>query len=187
MKLIAIVVAGSLGLAGALWPQEPPRRVSDNGRARFLFHGIFEGLVEDGVQAEIVERVLARRDEWFVPKCPICNAVHAAFQAYASYARDHGWRSPRTDGLPPWFGLGLPADTVEALKSGVVKLRHGALEKLVQRYIAQRFSRLKMTDAEAESMRIALKLGMKEGLGFLKDSGGEELFPSSCPSCEGAN
>jgi len=113
--------------------------------------------------------------------------VHAAFRAYSSYARDNGWKSPRKDGLPPWFGDGLPKETVEALKSDDIKTRHGALEKLVDKYVTQRFARLKMTEQESDRMRVALKIGMKEGLEAMKRTRSEERFPSSCPSCEGAN
>src|SRR5262245_25588013 len=168
MKLAAIVAVAGLGAAGALWRQEPVSPVPDAERTRFLFHGVLEGLIEDGAQAEIVERILAERDSWFVPKCPICGSVHAAFRAYASYARDNGWKSPRKDGLPPWFGAGFPKETVEALKSEDVKTRHGAFEKLVQRYVERRYARLKMTREEAAKMRDALKLGMKEGLEAMK-------------------
>ena len=187
MKIaIALAVAG-LGTVGALWRQDPLSPVPDEERTRFLFHGVFEGLVEDGAPAEIVERILAHRDAWFVPKCPICHSVHAALRAFASYARDNGWKSPRKDGLPPWFGVGFPKETVEALKSEDTKTRHGAFEKLVHRYVERRFARVRMSREDIDKMRDALKLGMKEGLEMLKSSGREELFPASCPSCEGAN
>jgi hypothetical protein len=187
VKIIAAASLAILGLAGTFWMQEKGSPVSSSERTRFLFHGILEGLMEDGVQAEVVDRILDRKDDWFVPKCPICNSVHAAFRAYSSYARDNGWRSERKDGLPPWFGLGLPKETVEALKSDDIKTRHGALEKLVEKYISQRFARLKMTGPEIDRMREALKFGMEEGLTSLKRSKREEMFPVSCPSCEGAN
>ena len=187
MKIAAMVALAGLGAAGALWRQEPVSPVPDAERTRFLFHGVFEGLVEDGAQAEVVERILAQRDAWFVPKCPICYSVHAAFRAYASYARDNGWRSPRKDGLPPWFGVGFPKETVEALKSEDVKTRHGAFEKLIHRYVDKRFARVRMTRDEIDKMRDALKIGMNEGLEAMKRTKSEEQFPASCPSCEGAN
>lgn len=187
MKIIAVCLLAVAGIAGTLWTQEKGGPVSSNERTRFLFHGVLEGLMEDGVQAEVVDRILDRRDDWFVPKCPICISVHAAFRAYSSYARDNGWKSLRKDGLPPWFGSGLPKETVDALKSDDIKTRHGALEKLVEKYVAQRFARLKMTQEETSRMREALATGMKEGQDAMKRTKSEERFPSSCPSCEGAN
>ncbi|HTF57992.1 MAG TPA: hypothetical protein VK661_12235 [Planctomycetota bacterium] len=187
MKIIAIASLAALGLGGAFWPQEKGSAISSSERTKFLFHGVFEGLVEDGAQAEVVDRILENKDAWFVPKCPICVSVHAAFRAYSSYARDNGWRSPRKDGLPPFFGDGFSKETVEALKSDDTKRRHGALEKLVEKYITRRFAQLKMTQEEFDRMHEALKIGMKEGMDAMKRTQSEERFPSSCPSCEGAN
>lgn len=187
MKIIAAASFAVLGLAGTFRLQEGGSPVSSSERTRFLFHGVFEGLVEDGAQAELVDRILDKKDEWFVPKCPICVSVHAAFRAYSSYARDNGWKSPRKDGLPPFFGDGFPKETVEALKSDDTKTRHQAFEKLVHKYVGQRFARLKMTQEERDRMQEALKIGMKEGTEAMKRTKTEELFPASCPSCEGAN
>src|SRR6266850_7031279 len=113
MKTAAVILLAGLGAAGIVWRQEKWTRDPNADRTRFLFHGVFEGLVEDGAQAEVVDRILDKKDEWFVPKCPICVSVHAAFRAYSSYARDNGWRSPRKDGLPPFFGDGFPMETIE--------------------------------------------------------------------------
>jgi len=187
MKTALVLALAGLGAAGAFWRQEAAGPVPADDRTKFLFHGVFEGLVEDGAQVEAVEKILAHKDEWFVPKCPICYAVHAGFRAYASYGRDNGWRSPRKDGLPPWFGAGWPAETIDALKSEDIKTRHGALERLVNRYVDRRFARTKMTEKEVESMRISLKIGMKEGFVAMERTNSKERFPASCPSCEGAN
>ena len=187
MKIAAIAVLAGLGVAGFLRPQEGAGPVSDTDRTRFLFHGVFEGLVDDGAQVDVVARILEKKNEWFVPKCPLCISVHAAFQAYASYGRDNGWKSPRKDGLPPWFGTGFPKETLAALQGDDVKVRHQALEKLVHRYVNQRFGRIQMTQEERARMRESIKEGMGEGLKMLKQAGSEELFPASCPSCEGAN
>lgn len=187
MKIAAIAALAGLGVASFLGKQEDVGPVSYADRARFLFHGVFEGLVEDGAQVELVEGILARKDEWFVPKCPICLSVHAAFRAYASYGRDNGWKSPRKDGLPPWFGAGLPKETMDALLSKEVETRHKAFEALVSKYVKARFEKVKMSDDARDRMQESLKIGMKEGLTNLKSSGDEKLFPVSCPSCEGAN
>jgi len=187
MKILAAAAIGFLGFAGTFWMQDRERPVTSGERTRFLFHGVYEGLIEDGAQAEVVERVLAKRTEWFVGKCPICDSVVSAFQAYLDLCKRHGWKTDRKDGLPMWFGGGLPKETVEALKSDDVKRCHGALQSLVGKYVGRRFETLQMTAGRKDRMQEALKIGMKEGLNRMKESGSEELFPTSCPSCEGAN
>ena len=187
MKTALVLALAGLGAAGAFWRQEEGSPVSDDDRTKFLFHGVFEGLVDDGAQVEAVEQILAHKDEWFIPKCPICFAVHAGLRAYASYGRDNGWKSPRKDGLPPWFGYGWRAETLDALKSEDIKTRHKAFEGLVSKYVEARFERVKMTGETRNRMRESIKIGMKEGLEMLNSQNLKDSFPASCPSCEGAN
>jgi uncharacterized C2H2 Zn-finger protein len=186
MKLAAIAILAGLG-AAAFGLQERERPVTNEERTRFLFHAIYEGLIEDGAQLASVKAILDKRNEWFIARCPVCDSVFAAFQAYFMYSENHGWKTDRADGLPDWFGRGWSKETVADLKHPEVKRRHAALKGIVEKYVARRFETVKMTDARRDRMQESLKIGMKEGLGFLKDSGGEDLFPSSCPSCEGAN
>jgi phosphoglycolate phosphatase-like HAD superfamily hydrolase len=113
--------------------------------------------------------------------------VGAAFRAYAVYAQDHGWKTDRQDGLPPWFGPGLSKEIQEGLAHADVKKRHAALQSLVEKYVTRRFDNLRMSDERRIRMKESLKEGMGLGLKRLKESGGEAMFPSSCPSCEGAN
>src|SRR5262245_17600764 len=136
MKFAAVPVLAGLVVAGFVGLQEEGSPVSSSDRTKFLFHAVLEGLMNDGAQADVVQRIVEKKDEWFVPKCPICTSVHAAFRAYSLYARDNGWRSDRKDGLPPWFGGGFSKETVEALKSDDVKRRHGEFEKLIQKYVS---------------------------------------------------
>ena len=185
MKFLAI--GAVLAAAGALGLQEAERPITNHERTRFLFHAIFEGLVEDGAPQATVKAIIEKRNEWFIPKCPICDAVLAAFNAYAVYGEHHGWKSPRKDGLPDWFGNGWTRETVADLGNADVKKRHAVFQALVEKYVDRRFETVKMTPARKDRMQEALKIGMKEGLSRLKESGNEELFPSSCPSCEGAN
>jgi hypothetical protein len=185
VKLLAIGVV--IAAAGAYGLQEQERPVTDHERTRFLFHAMFEGLVEDGAQQAVVKAIVDNRNEWFIPKCPLCVSVLAGFHAYATYGEHNGWKSPRKDGLPDWFGGGWTRETVAELHHADLKRRHAALQALVEKYVARRFETVKMTGARKDRMRESLKIGMNEGLSRLKESGSEDLFPSSCPSCEGAN
>src|SRR5687767_13620780 len=94
MKLIAtgIVIAA----AAAFGLQERERPVTNEERTRFLFHAIYEGLIEDGAQPGSVKAILDKRNEWFIPRCPICDSVFTAFQAYFMYSENHGWKTGRT-------------------------------------------------------------------------------------------
>ena len=186
MKLLlpAFIMAG---VAGSLVLQDREKPVSDVERTRFLFAAVHEGLIEDGPGEQALKPIVERRNEWFVPKCPICDAVYSAFRAYTAFAHDHGWKTDRKDGLPSWFGPGFSKEVSEGLAHADLKTRHGVLQKLVERYVSRHFDRIRMTDTQKSLMQEAMKLGMKEGLEMLKATKSEEFFPGSCPSCEGAN
>jgi uncharacterized C2H2 Zn-finger protein len=186
MKItIAVLLIGSGAAAFALQEREGP--VPDGERTRFLFHAIYEGLIEDGAQPAAVKAILDKRDEWFVPKCPICDSVFSAFRAYFVYSDNHGWKTGRDDGMPDWYGRGWSVETLANLKHAEIKRRHGAFQALVEKYVDRRFETVRMTAERKDRMKEALKIGMKQGLESLKATGSEDHFPASCPSCEGAN
>jgi hypothetical protein len=184
---IALALLALAGGFASFALQEREKPVTDAERTRFLFSAIYEGLIEDGAVESAVKPIVDRRDEWFVPKCPICDPVYSAFRAYLGFIRDHGWKSERTDGLPDWFGSGLSKETVKDLADPEVKTRHAAFQALVDKYVKRRFASVVMSAERKDRMQESLKIGMKEGIVNLKQSDRADLFPSSCPSCEGAN
>ena len=185
MKLAAIGVVAAA--AGAFALQDKERPITDHERTRFLFFAVYEGLIEDGAPKASVKSILDKREEWFVGQCPLCDSVFSAFNAYFVYTENHGWKAERRDGLPDWYGSGWSQETVEELKRSELKRRHAAFQAIVEKYVARRFETVRMTAARRDRMHESLKIGMKEGLTRLKESGSEDLFPASCPSCEGAN
>jgi hypothetical protein len=178
MKL-AMAAAIAAGGAGFFAMQD--RETAPIDRTRFLFAAVIEGLTEDGFDPKLAGEIGDNGHFWFVKSCPICEPVLLAFRAYKSSC--DSWRMKSE----PWAGSRVPTGTMEALRSPDTSTRHKAFESLVSKYVTARFERVKMTEEARNRMQESLKMGLKEGLTYLKKSGGEELFPASCPSCEGAN
>jgi len=136
------------------------------------------------VQKETVQRVLDPDTVWFITNCPICDSVRFAFQVYQASWSVQSW--VRGD-LPPGHGDGLSKDDAARFASKDVVTRHEALKALIDRYVQRRFARVDMNEKEKDRLRESIKIGMKEGLEQLKAQDRQADFPSSCPSCEGAN
>ena len=181
LSMMALLAGSASGFAPA---QEKANRPPGGDRFRFLYLAVFEGLIEDGVQKETVQRVLDPDTRWFIINCPICTPVHFAFDVYRSSLSVQSWT---TGELPPGHGPGLSKDEAARFASTDVVTRHGALKTLIDRYVERRFARVNMTDKEKDRLRESIKIGMKEGLEQLKGQDRQADFPSSCPSCEGAN
>lgn len=179
MKTVIGLILGVAGTASFAALQEG--EIAPVDRTRFLFAAVVEGLAEDGFDPALAGIIGENPKKWFVPNCPVCEPVHLAFQAYKTSC-DRWWLKG-----DPWSGSRVPPATMEALRDTDVTVRHKAFEGLIERYVRRRFDRFKMSGTERDRMEELLKMGMKEGLEFLKKSGGEDKFPVSCPSCEGAN
>ena len=179
MKLALAAALAAFGAAGAYLAQEP--EVAPVDRTRFLFAAVIEGLAEDGFDPVLAGAIAENPKKWFVPDCPVCEPVLLAFRSYVTSC-DRWWLKGDS-----WNGCRLEMTVVEALKSDDTPARHKAFEGLIQKYVGRRFERFRMTAGQKDRLQESLKIGMKEGLERLKESGSEDLFPSSCPSCEGAN
>ena len=178
MKLaIGIAIAAAIAAAAAAQENE----VKSIDRTRFLFAAVSEGLAEDGFDPKLAGEIIESARKWFVKKCPVCDAVRLGFIAYKASCDQ--WPSKGD----PWSGSRVPEETMKKLKSEDTATRHKAFESLVSKYVRARFDRFKMTPEQRDRMQELLKVGMKEGLESLKQSGQEAQFPESCPSCEGAN
>ncbi|HXX93531.1 MAG TPA: hypothetical protein VEN81_07850 [Planctomycetota bacterium] len=152
--------------------QTPSSRTEGELRSRFLFLAVFEGLWEDGADPGVIQAILQKRWDHFIPKCPICHPVSHAFGLYA--------KSEDVE-LYPSRGKGLPKELQDGLRSPERKERLTAILKLVERYVSRRFAQTKMSDEERTNMRQWLWMGRKEGLS-MKGGG----FGDFCPSCSGA-
>jgi hypothetical protein len=149
-----------------------PRPVSDADRSRFLFMAVLEGLWEDGADPSLLQPLLQKPREHFVPKCPLCTPVAHAFQVYAQ----------STD-VPVFEARGdsFPRELAEGLRNAERGERLKALESLVARYVARRFERSNLSAETRHEMRLQLEAGKKDGMAQLGPD-----FGTSCPSCSGA-
>jgi len=180
MRSLALVFAL---LATAAPDGDRTKPLGPYDRNRFLFFAVLEGLVEDGVPSETVERILEQKDGRyvnFVYACQICHPTIDALRAYAM--RDRFYYGHKGDPL-----VGKPALPVEIQvlldHTGSVNKRREGIEKLVNRYVERRFKELRYTEAEAKPIRDALALAKKEG-GVMLTRLPTEL--KECPSCRGA-
>lgn len=151
---------------------DPAKGLHDPEVTRFLTLAVFEGLFEDGAEADVVKAVASDRHQLFIAKCPICHPVKHAFEMIAA--------APPPD-LYNGRGAGLPKDLLAQLRSSDLPTRKRGLEALVKRYIDRRFERVKMSEAERVRLRRRMEDGREKGMSYagLKPGG-------FCPSCDGA-
>lgn len=134
---------------------------------RFIFHSILEGLYEDGVSTEDVERILMRREDeeyfHFIYACPVCMASVWAFDAYRLRPeRLHFVKSGAST-----FGFGLEKEISEALHSDDVKRRLSVINTLIERWIDRRMDTLRLTKEERAELAERLEEKREEGLARL--------------------
>jgi hypothetical protein len=141
--------------------------------ARFLTLAVFDGLWEDGAEADVVKDLAKDDHPVYIYKCPICMPVLHAFKMLAAAPPP-----PMYDGR----GAGLPKEIVGALKAGDLPTRKKGFEALVKRYVERRFERLKMTDEEKTRLRALIERGRKAGMSYKSLPAGD-----FCPSCDGAS
>lgn len=166
MAGIAAVFAVLLAL------QDNPQGQAEKERARFLTMAVFEGLWEDGIQADLLQALAKDNFQLFVPKCPICLPVRHAFQILAAAPPPQIYDS-RGPGLPPAIEAHLRAADLPTRKKGLMAL--------VDRYVERRFERVKMTEEEKGRLKRLIQEGRKLGTSLMNPKAGD-----FCPSCEGA-
>ena len=144
---------------GADQPATAPAAKLDGDRApaveskfgetqRFIFYSILEGLYEDGVSSEDVNRILMRREGehhfHFIYACPVCTASVWAFEAYSLRPEKlHGVKAGDST-----FGWGLRKKIRDDLHSDDVKRRLSAINTLIGRWIERRMDTLRLTEKE---------------------------------------
>lgn len=133
----------------------------------FLKEATFYGLQKDHFPKEIAGRLEAENANW-VPKCPICDNVRGGLNMYAGSSFAAG-KSTLSDAV------------ILQLSSTDDGVRKTALRDLIDRYVQQYYSALKMTEEQRKNMQSQLEAGRKTGMGVA--NGGEGFF---CSSCDGA-
>ncbi len=116
-----IAVFGVLSLRGDTQkPRDKPRVIDPGSSGQLVFFAVLEGLYEDGVSTDDVERILAidpatkqpQYSEHFVGACPLCLPAFDAFQLYRSRPMFYG----RKEAIDK-FGPGLDPILVKKLHS----------------------------------------------------------------------
>lgn len=149
--------------------------VSENGdlektkteRNVFLNEATFYGLRKDHFPKVVAVSLVEENANW-VLKCPICDNVKRGFDKYASGSFAAG-KSTLSDVI------------ISQLSSTDDAIRKAALRDLIDRYVQQYYSVLKMTEEQRIDMQSQLEQGRKTGMGVA--NGGDGFF---CSSCDGA-
>ncbi len=155
-----------------------------------IFFAVLEGCYRDGVQDEVVDKLLEPDATvgWpknFVWACPICMPVIHALDAYKLRRPFRGLK-----GGDSAFGDGLPADVTAALLSDDGPTRQAAMTALLERWIGEWVAAHRLTDEEGQRFAVAMKEGREQGMRCLeayRSLGGTWAWMKECPSCEAGN
>jgi len=185
---IAILVATFVGFAIA--KDLPVPRSKFSLEHRQIFYAVLEGLFEDGVSDEDVDRILmidpkTKAPMHFVYGCPLCNPALDALRVYRVRGPWHYKAAGNT------FGRGLDAQTRASLASDAMADRFGAVQGLIQRWVKARMKLMRLTKDERAQWTHAIADMSKKGnamLSELRRSGraGELGTMKACPICSGA-
>jgi hypothetical protein len=134
----------------------------------FLKKAISEGLQKDKFPLKISADILADKDKFFVPKCPICTPISSAFEAYNAQKI----KVKRTKLDKTWL---------RQIQSSSREEQHLAFKDLIERYVSEAYIQGQFTEAEKEAMESKLRVGRKKGM-----TGKTDEFGKFCPSCDGA-
>lgn len=179
IQLAAIALAALAGFAPAA-PQQGRIAVRTREFNRFIFFAVLEGLYEDGVPKEVVDRILQKEQRYlhFVYACPICTPVVEAFRAFSMRGQYHySWKDE--DGA--YLGHALPEDLLKTLKDPSTDVFREGMQKLIQRFLRRRMDLLRFTPEDRKAFSEAMEMGRKDGMSNLP-AGNPDL--KKCPSCE---
>jgi len=158
-----------------------------------IFFAVLEGLYRDGVSNDVVDLILAPDPKTgepdmrknFVYACPLC---HPAFEAFRLYRTRNPFLGLK--GRKDTFGAGLDDATIKGLKSPTDEERRAALEKLIQRWVAQRLDSMRLTAEERAEWTRQIdqrrKEGMKQLESFTSGKDSRHAGWEVCPSCDGS-
>ena len=170
--------------------QEPARRPL--AAEQELFFAVLEGLYRDGVDNEIVDRVLtidpkSGYPELFVYACPICMPSYDAFLVYRARAKFYGRKFDADT-----FGGGLDAATRARFLSSDRDTRWTALNQMVERYVARRLDDLQLSERERSDFHCKMEEMRKKGMSMLYSYQSDDAalyYPGmkACALCDAAN
>jgi hypothetical protein len=179
MKVRLLLALAPILLA-APGPQEPKREMTSGDH--FIFFAILEGLFEDAVPDDTVNKILERSDQGayanFVYACGICCPSIEGFRAYLARHNFSYGRKGDMIGEP-----NLPENISKLILEGTGEARRAGLHMLINRYLQRRMEQLRMTGDERRAWAAELGERRKKGMEYLK---AWKLPWKECPSCEGA-
>jgi hypothetical protein len=141
---------------------------------QFLTRAVVEGLKEDGADRAFVKECIAEKRDLFVLKCPVCEPVRRGFIEHARPGQNPVAAA----------GKGIPKDIVDDFKNPDRLVQLKAVERLVERYVARHYERLKMSADDRKKMQAEMEARKKEGM-KMKELGSPN-FGDFCPSCNAA-
>jgi len=158
---------------------------------KFIFFSVLEGLYEDGVTQDEIERILMKREghgyEHFIYSCPICTGVLQAARLYAARPRFHSFKPTPADEHQVengTFGSGLSAEVRLALASEKVEIRLEAIHGLVWKWSDRRLKRLDLSHEEETELLAEIDAGREAGMSALRhwqEDPDESLMKSYAP------
>jgi hypothetical protein len=191
--VVAITVVGVLSLRGDTQkPHERPQVIDPGACSQLVFFAVLEGLYEDGVSSDDVNRILAvdprtnqpQFSENFVGACPLCLPAYDAFVLYRSRPRFYG----RKDSADT-FGPGLEPILAKKLHSDLKADQLEAIQTMVSRWISRRLMSMRLTKDEREQWIAIIEEGRKKGMDQLQHAQAanqNEYFGwKGCAICDG--
>lgn len=134
----------------------------------FLKTAVLEGLKKDKFPLKTSEYILANKESFFVPKCPICTPITSAFREFNAQKT----KTKRTK---------LDKNWLKQINSTQTSEQHLAFRDLIERYVSMAYTQWQFTETEKEIMEGQLRAGRKKGM-----AGKSDEFGKFCPSCDGA-
>lgn len=174
-------------------PREKPRIIDPGSCTQLVFFAVLEGLYEDGVSTDDVERILAvdprtkqpRLEEHFVYSCPLCMPAFDAMVLYRSRPNFYG----RKDSADT-FGPGLEPAIKKKLDSAQKADQLEAVQTLVNRWVGRRLDSMRLTKDEREQWTAVIEEGRQKGMAFLQavqaGNRNEYLGWKGCAICDGS-
>ena len=189
-----ILVVAVLSLRGDTQkPRGKPRTMDPGSMTQLVFFAVLEGLYEDGVSTDDVDRILAvdpktkawRFEEHFVYGCPLCMPAFDAMALYRSRPVFHG----RKDSADT-FGPGLEPALKKKLESAQKSDQLEAIQTLVNRWVGRRLDSMRLTKDEREQWTAVIEEGRQKGMGLLQTAQAgnrnEYLGWKGCAICDGS-
>jgi hypothetical protein len=190
---MVMTLCGVLSLRGDTQkPRDKPLVIDPSSCSQLVFFAVLEGLYEDGVSTDDVNRILAvdpvtklpRYSEHFVSACPLCLPAFDAFQLYRSRAMFYGLKVAKNT-----FGPGLDPILAKKLHSDQKADQMDAIQTLVNRWVSRRLDSMRLTKDEREQWTAVIEEGRRNGMQRLQEvqagNGNEYLGWKGCAVCDG--